>query len=153
SRSLRLSICCIAKITSSFRTSLAPLESPIRLAKLIGISRVACRWEVHMDNTRSPNDPSSYLEGLMQAGQQSFKQFDDAMAAAMGLAEKPPEPEGSPLVAAANFQRDAVLQFWKFWNTTLVKALGVEGNVEPGKGDRRFKDEAWGQAPYYDLLK
>jgi polyhydroxyalkanoate synthase len=106
-----------------------------------------------MDNTRSPNDPSSYLVSLMQAGQQSFKQFDDAMAAAMGVTAKPAEPEASPLVAAANFQRDAVLQFWKFWNTTLVKALGVEGNVEPPKGDRRFKDDAWAQTPYYDLLK
>src|SRR5215470_5641183 len=108
--------------------------------------------EGHMDSTRSPHDPSSYLESLMQAGQQSFKQFDDAMAAAMGVAEKPAE-EASPFVAAANLQRDAVLQFWKFWNATLVKALGVEGNVQPGKGDRRFKDEAWGTTPYYDLLK
>jgi polyhydroxyalkanoate synthase subunit PhaC len=71
-----------------------------------------------------------YLESLMQAGQQSFKQFDDAMAAAMGVGEKPGEREASPFVAAANLQRDAVLQFWKFWNTTLVKALGVEGNVQ-----------------------
>jgi polyhydroxyalkanoate synthase len=106
-----------------------------------------------MDSTRSPNDPSGYLESLMQAGQQSFKQFDDAMAAAMGLGDKPKEQETSPLVAAANLQRDAVLQFWKFWNTTLVKALGVEGNVQPGKGDRRFKDDAWAATPYYDLLK
>src|SRR5262249_50041895 len=106
-----------------------------------------------MDNTRSPNDPSSYLASLMQAGQQSFKQFDDAMAAAMGVTEKPALQETSPLVAAANFQRDGVLQFWKFWNTTLVKALGVEDNVQPGRGDRRFKDDAWAQTPYYDLLK
>ena len=105
-----------------------------------------------MDDTRSPNDPSSYLQSLMQAGQQSFKEFDDAMAAAMGVTGKP-EPEASPIVAVANFQRDAVLQFWKFWNTTLVKALGVEDNIQPGKGDRRFKDDAWGQAPFYDLLK
>ena len=106
-----------------------------------------------MDSTRSPNDPSAYLESLMQAGQQSFKQFDDAMAAAMGLADKQAEAQTSPFVAAANLQRDAVLQFWKFWNTTLVKALGVESNVEPGKGDRRFKDTAWAATPYYDLLK
>src|SRR5436190_20743113 len=106
-----------------------------------------------MDSTRSPHDPSSYLESLMQAGQQSFKQFDDAMAAAMGLAGKAKEQETSPIVAAANLQRDVVLQFWRFWNTTLVKALGVEGNIEPGKRDRRFKDDAWAQTPYYDLLK
>src|SRR6201988_1450502 len=109
--------------------------------------------ELAMDSARSPNDPSAYLANLMQAGQQSFKQFDDAMAAAMGVAEKPAEQETSPFVAAANLQRDAVLQFWKFWNTTLVKALGVEGNIQPGKGDRRFKDDAWAQTPYYELLK
>ena len=106
-----------------------------------------------MDSTRSPNDPSAYLESLMQAGQQSFKQFDDAMAAAMGLGDKPAEGQTSPLVAAASLQRDAVLQFWRFWNATLVRALGVEGNVQPGKGDRRFKDDAWAATPYYDLLK
>ena len=43
--------------------------------------------------------------------------------------------------------------FWKFWNATLFKALGVEGNIQPGKGDRRFKDDAWASTPYYDLLK
>ncbi|MFO1109367.1 MAG: class I poly(R)-hydroxyalkanoic acid synthase [Bradyrhizobium sp.] len=106
-----------------------------------------------MDSTRSPNDPSAYLTSLMQAGQQSFKQFDDAMAAAMGLTGKPAEAEVSPFVAAANLQRDAILQVWKFWNTTMVKALGVEGNVQPGKGDRRFKDDAWAASPYYGLLK
>jgi tetratricopeptide (TPR) repeat protein len=106
-----------------------------------------------MDSTRSPNDPSGYLESLMQAGQQSFKQFDDAMAAAMGLGEEPADRETSPFVAAANLQRDAVLQFWKFWNTTLVKALGVEGNVQPGKRDRRFKDEAWAENVVFDCIK
>src|SRR3954467_13683569 len=106
-----------------------------------------------MESQRSPQDPSAYLESLMQAGQKSFKQFDDAMAAAMGLADKPTKGETSPFVAAANLQRDTVLQFWKFWNTTLVKALGVEGNIQPGKGDRRFKDDAWASTPYYDLLK
>jgi len=89
----------------------------------------------------------------MQAGQQSFRQFDDAMAAAMGLGGKAVERETSPLVAGANFQRDSILQFWKFWNATLVKALGVEQRIQPGKGDRRFKDDAWAQMPYYDLLK
>jgi polyhydroxyalkanoate synthase subunit PhaC len=106
-----------------------------------------------MEGARSPNDPSDYLESLMQAGQQSFKQFDDAMAAAMGVGAKPAEVRASPFAAAANLQRDSILQFWKFWNSTLVKALGVEQRVQPSKGDRRFKDDAWGETPYYDLLK
>src|SRR4030095_1880476 len=108
--------------------------------------------ELAMDSPRSPPDPSSYLESLMQASQQSFKQFDDAMAAAMGVAEKPKEQETSPFVVAANLQRDAILQVWKFWNTTLVKALGVEEKIQPGKGDRRFKDDAWAQSAHFDLL-
>ena len=65
-----------------------------------------------MDSTRSPHDPSAYLASLMQAGQQSFKQFDDAMAAAMGLGDKPAEREASPFVVAANLQRDAILQLF-----------------------------------------
>ena len=79
-----------------------------------------------MDSTRSPHDPSAYLESLMQAGQRSFRQFDDALAAAMGLGDKAAERETSPFVAPFNIQRDSILQFWKFWNATLVKALGVE---------------------------
>ena len=106
-----------------------------------------------MDSTRSPHDPSAYLESLMQAGQRSFRQFDDALAAAMGLGDKAAERETSPFVAPFNIQRDSILQFWKFWNATLVKALGVEQKVQPAKGDRRFKDDAWAQTPYYDLLK
>src|SRR6185436_14591037 len=108
-----------------------------------------------MDSNRSPNDPSAYLESLMQAGQQSFKQFDDALADAMGVRGKQ-AAEGkapSPLVAAAELHRDSVLQFWRFWNATLVKALGVGSQVKPAKGDRRFKDSAWQDSPYYDLLK
>ena len=106
-----------------------------------------------MDSTRSPHDASAYLESLMQAGQRSFRQFDDALVAAMGLGDQAAKRETSPFVAPFNFQRDSILQFWKFWNATLVKALGVAQKVQPAKGDRRFKDDAWAQTPYYDLLK
>ena len=33
------------------------------------------------------NDPSVYLRSLMQAGQPSTKQFDDALALAMGVGD------------------------------------------------------------------
>jgi polyhydroxyalkanoate synthase len=105
-----------------------------------------------MDSARSPNDPSAYFESLMQAGQQSFKQFDDAIAQAMGVTGKA-DMSSSPFVAAMELQRDSVLQFWRFWNTTLVKAMGVGAQVQPAKGDKRFKDSAWHDTPYYDLLK
>ena len=41
-----------------------------------------------MDSPSSSDGPSAYLESLMQAGQQSFKQFDDAMADAMGVSKR-----------------------------------------------------------------
>ena len=41
-----------------------------------------------MDKIPSPSDPSAYLESLMKAGQQSMKQFDDALATALGVQGK-----------------------------------------------------------------
>ena len=38
-----------------------------------------------MDRSSSPGGSSAYLENLMQAGQQSMKQFDDALTSAMGV--------------------------------------------------------------------
>src|SRR3954471_12443075 len=123
--------------------------------KLSSGSARAASWEAAMDSTRSPNDPSAYLESLMQAGQQSFKQFDDALVQAMGVSGKVASQDrtSSPFVAAIELQRDSILQFWRFWNATLVKGLGVGAQVQPTKGDKRFKDSAWQDTPYYDLLK
>ena len=45
--------------------------------------------EVHMDSSSSPSSSSAYFESLMQAGQQSMKQFDDALTSAMGVEGKP----------------------------------------------------------------
>jgi hypothetical protein len=38
-----------------------------------------------MTNTPSPTDATTYLENLMRAGQDATKQFDDALALAMGV--------------------------------------------------------------------
>ena len=38
------------------------------------------------EDSSAANDPSIHLKKLMQAGQQSAKQFDDALALAMGVA-------------------------------------------------------------------
>ena len=46
-----------------------------------------------MNSSSSPNGSSAYLESLMRAGQQSMKQFDDALASAMGVEGKPPTRE------------------------------------------------------------
>ena len=83
-----------------------------------------------MDSARSPNDPSAYFESLMQAGQQSVKQFDDAMADAMGVSKRGSEEKASsPLVAAAELQRDSVLQFWRF---RLVRHSGGTLHITRG---------------------
>ena len=105
-----------------------------------------------MDRSSSPSGSSAYLEGLMRAGQHSMKQFDDALASAMGVEEKPATQDASsPFAVAANLQR----QFWSpivgFWKGTLGNASAA--GARPSGRDRRFHDEAWHHSPYYQLLK
>jgi len=105
-----------------------------------------------MDNASSPGSSSAYFESLMKAGQQSMKQFDDALAAAMGVDGK--SAKGEEMSPFAMFP-DYVTQAWRFWNATVINTLsaGMQSSVQPARGDRRFKDDAWQQSPYYDLLK
>ena len=77
-----------------------------------------------MDSSSSPSGSSAYLESLMQAGQQSMKQFDDALTSAMGVEGKPATRDASsPFAVAANLQR----QFWspivEFWKGTLGNSI------------------------------
>jgi polyhydroxyalkanoate synthase len=104
-----------------------------------------------MANSTSPNPSSAYLESLMKAGQQSMKQFDDALAAAMGVDTG--RKDASPFASAVSPRHLA--EVWRFWNASIVKALtgGAKSTVEPSRGDKRFKDAVWQQSPYYDLLK
>jgi polyhydroxyalkanoate synthase len=109
-----------------------------------------------MDHPSSPSGPSDYLESLMQAGQQAAKQFDDALAAAMGVEGRPAKDErASPFAVAANLQQQywsPVLDFWRgFFNEKSAPGLGSAARAP--RGDRRFKDEAWSYSPYYELLK
>jgi polyhydroxyalkanoate synthase len=109
-----------------------------------------------MDGSSTSGDLSANLEGLMRAGQQSVQQFDDALAAAMGLDGKgAAKDESTPFAVLANVQRQYLTQVWQFWNATFIKALtaGTQSSIEPSRGDRRFKDDAWQGSPYYDLLK
>ncbi|MBR0795317.1 class I poly(R)-hydroxyalkanoic acid synthase [Bradyrhizobium jicamae] len=111
-----------------------------------------------MNNFTSPGDPSEYLERLMQAGQQSMKQFDEALAMTAGVGGKKPAPAGqgfSPFGFALDMQREYLTQVWRFWNTTAIRTftLGARSEIQPARGDKRFKDEAWQETPYYDLLK
>jgi poly[(R)-3-hydroxyalkanoate] polymerase subunit PhaC len=110
-----------------------------------------------MDKLPSPGDPSAYLESLMQAGQQSMKQFDDALVAALGVQGKGSSPNGpvSPLAVAMDLQREYFTQFWRFWNNALLRtfSFGTSAAIEPAPGDKRFKDDAWRETPLYDFLK
>jgi len=105
-----------------------------------------------MDRSSSSKDSSAYLGSLMRAGQQSMKQFEDALTNAMGVEGKPAAPDASsPFAVAANLQR----QFWspivEFWKSTLGNASAP--GSRPSRGDRRFQDEAWNQSDYYQLIK
>src|SRR6516164_9628719 len=104
-----------------------------------------------MDNSSSPGGSSAYFESLMKAGQQSMKQFDDALAAAMGVHRKAATSETSPFTMFPDY----VTQAWRFWNTAVINTLsaGMQSSVEPSRGDKRFKDDALQHSPYYDLLK
>jgi len=88
----------------------------------------------------------------MRAGEQSMKQFDDALVGAMGLEGKSSAGgDRSPFAVAANLQR----QFWspivEFWKGTLGNAsAAVSGRS--GR-ERRFQDEAWQHSPYHQLIK
>jgi poly[(R)-3-hydroxyalkanoate] polymerase subunit PhaC len=109
-----------------------------------------------MGSPSSLSGPSDYLESLMQAGQQATRQFDDALAAAMGVEGKPADDENmSPLAVAANMQQQywsPVLDFWRgFFNDKSAPGSGSPARTP--RGDRRFKDEVWSHSPYYDLLK
>jgi polyhydroxyalkanoate synthase subunit PhaC len=109
-----------------------------------------------MGNPSLQGGPSAYLESLMRAGQQATKQFDDALAAAMGVESKPAKGEVKwPFVTAAGLPQQywlPVLDFWRgFFNEK--PAPGEDAPARAPRGDRRFKDDAWSHSPFYDLLK
>ena len=105
-----------------------------------------------MDSPSSPIGSSAYLESLMRAGQQSMKQFDDALVSAMGVEDVPATRDASsPFAVAANMQRQYWSQIADFWRGILVKR--PETGTRPSRRDRRFQDEAWQHSPYYNLIK
>src|SRR5246127_378266 len=109
-----------------------------------------------MDSPSAPGGPSAYLESLMQAGQQATRQFDDALATAMGVEGKLAKGEVmSPFAAAANLQRQFWLPAIDFWRGffTGKPTEGATSSAKAPRGDRRFKDEAWNHSPFYELLK
>ena len=111
-----------------------------------------------MTNTPPSADASRYLESLMRAGQDAMKQFDDALAAAAGMRGKEANPPGqffSLFGLIADLQREYFRQLWRFWNTIFLQAIpgGTVLTATLAKSDRRFKDEAWNEQPYFELPK
>jgi len=105
-----------------------------------------------MNSSSSSSGSSAYLENLMKAGQQSMKQFDDALVSAMGVEAKPATGgELSPFTFTANLQRQfwsPIVDFWKGY-------LGDESAAGSRRSalERRFQDEVWQHSPYYQLIK
>jgi polyhydroxyalkanoate synthase len=111
-----------------------------------------------MDGFILQNDPSDYLRNLMEAGQRSAQQFDDALALTMGVDNRNGAPANgapSPLLFVIEMQREFITRLFRFWTESFLQmlAVGTHSSIEPARGDKRFKDEAWQEAPYYDLLK
>ncbi len=104
----------------------------------------------------SPSGPSDYLESLMRAGQHATKQFDDALVAAIGIDSKSGQDKAmSPSAVTASLQQmywSPVMDFWRGFMKGKP-AADAASPVRAPRGDRRFKDEAWSQSPYFDLLK
>ena len=104
-----------------------------------------------MDSSSSPSGSSAYFESLMRAGQQSMKQFDDALASAIGVEGKPATRDASsPFAVAANLQRQC-------WSETLVSGKASSSTHlqgRPAVAPRwRVQDEAWHHSPYYKLIE
>jgi len=111
-----------------------------------------------MTGTPPPVDAQEYLENLMRAGQDAMKQFDDALVSVAGVGTKDSLSSGRlffPFALIADLQREYFKQFWQFWNSMFLQifAGGAHSSVALARGDKRFKDDAWQEMPYYDLLK
>jgi polyhydroxyalkanoate synthase len=108
-----------------------------------------------MTSTPPSADAPSYLESLMRAGQDAIKQFDDALTSAAGVRGKDANPSGAPFGLIADLQREYFKQLWRSWNTTFLQTIAgaTHSNAALAKSDKRFKDDAWNEQPYYELLK
>jgi polyhydroxyalkanoate synthase len=103
-------------------------------------------------------DATTYLENLMRAGQDATKQFDDALALAMGVHGEEQSSSAHlffPFALIADLQREYFKQLWRFWNSMFLQTFagGAHSSVAMAQDDKRFKDASWREQPYYDLLK
>src|SRR4051795_429015 len=126
-----------------------------------------------MAETQIPTDGLNYLQGLMQTGQELMQQFEHAVAAQTAAAKaavdqagatSPWQPaalfggfgiSGEPLAKMAEMQRAYAEQMATLWNSKFMQPFIGEQKpiVESAKKDKRFRDEAWEEQPFFDLLK
>jgi len=111
-----------------------------------------------MTSLRPSDDAQGYLESLMRAEQDAMKQFDDTLVSVAGVGTKDHGTSSGqffPFSLFADLQREYFRQLWRFWNSVFLQnfAGGAHSDVALARGDKRFKDEAWQEMPYYDLLK
>ena len=99
-------------------------------------------------------DAKGYLENLMRAGQDTVKQFDDALATVAGV-QSEESASFFPFGWIVDLQRDYLNEVWRLWNAMFLQTYsgGTHSDIALAKGDRRFKDASWREQPYYDLLK
>jgi polyhydroxyalkanoate synthase len=75
----------------------------------------------------------------------------------LAFRSKDTNPSGqfsSPFALIADLQREYFRQLWRFWNTTFLQTISGGTYSNPSaKSDKRFKDDAWNEQPYYELLK
>ncbi len=111
-----------------------------------------------MTDMPSSTDATTYLENLVRAGQDATKQFDDALALAMGVHDKEQSSSANmlfPFAMIVDLQREYFRQLWQFWNSIFLQSFGggAHSSIALAQGDKRFKDALWREQPYYDLLK
>jgi len=99
------------------------------------------------------SDLSSHLKDLMLAGQQSAKRFDEALLLTMGMRSEAGAPSDAiswTMAFLSEMHREYLLRASRFWAETFIQmiTLGAYSSVEPSRGDKRFKDEAWREVPY-----
>ncbi|MEA2759948.1 MAG: poly[(R)-3-hydroxyalkanoate] polymerase subunit PhaC [Methylobacteriaceae bacterium] len=126
-----------------------------------------------MAESQTPTDGLNYLQSLMQTGQELMQQFEHALAAQTAAAQaamtqagaatpwqsaaffSPPGASAEPLAKMAEMQRRYAEQMGTLWNNKFLEPLVGERKpvAEPAKKDKRFRDEAWEEQPFFDLLK
>jgi polyhydroxyalkanoate synthase subunit PhaC len=117
-------------------------------------------------------DGLNYLQSLMQTGQELMQQFEHAMAAQTAAAQAAMKEAGAaapwqpnaffpglaaspePFAKMADMQRRYAEQMAALWNSKLLQPVVGEQKpvAEPSKKDKRFRDEAWEEQPFFDLL-